>query len=41
MDHRLDLRCHPLQHVCSPFEVKGEGEGEGEVEGELIGEVML
>ena len=28
MDHRLDLWCHPLQHVCSPFEVEGEGEGE-------------
>ena len=37
MDHRLDLRCHPLHHVCNPFEV----EGEGEVEGELIAEVVL
>ena len=39
MDHRVDLRCHPLQHICSPFEVKGEGEGEGE--GKLIAEVVL
>ena len=37
MDHRLDLRCHPHQHVCIPFEV----EGEGEEEGELIAEVVL
>ena len=37
MDHRLDLQCHPLQHVCNPFEV----EGEGEAEGELIAEVVL
>ena len=29
-DHRLDLQCHPYQHVCSPFEVEGEGEGERE-----------
>ena len=28
MDHRLDLRCHPHHNVCSPFEVKGEGERE-------------
>ena len=27
MDHPLDLRCHPLQYVCSPFEIEGEGEG--------------
>ena len=33
MDHPLDLRCHPLQYVCSPFEVEGEGEGEGEGDG--------
>ena len=39
MDHRLDLRCHSHQHVCSPFEVEGEGEREGE--GELIAEVVL
>ena len=37
MDHPLDLRCHLLHFVCSPFEVEGEGEGEGE----LIGEVMV
>ena len=37
MDHRLDLRCHPYQHVCGPFEVEGAGEGEGE----LITEVVL
>ena len=46
MDHPLDLRCHPLQYVCSPFEVEGEGEGEGEKEFiaevvvEMVGEVM-
>ena len=33
MDHPLDLRCHPLQYVCSPFEVEGEGEGEGDRRG--------
>ena len=31
--HRLDLQCHLLQLICSPFEV--------EVEGELIGEVVV
>ena len=31
--HHLNLRCHPLQLICSPFEV--------EVEGELIGEVVV
>ena len=35
MDHLLDLRCHPLQYVCSPFKVKGAREGE------LIGEVVV
>ena len=33
MGHHLDLLCHPLQFVCSPFDVK--------VEGELIGEVVV
>ena len=28
MSHLLDLRCRPHHHVCSPFEVEGEGEGE-------------
>ena len=45
MDHPLDLRCHPLHNVCSPFEVEGEGEGEGEliseVMVEMVGEVMV
>ena len=39
MDHQLDLRCHPLQYVCSPFEV--EGELIGEVVVEMVGEVMV
>ena len=37
MIHLLDLGCRPHHHVCSPFEVEGEGEGEGE----LIAEVVL
>ena len=41
MDHPLDLRCHPLQYVCSPFEVEGEGELIGEVVVEMVGEVMV
>ena len=43
MDHPLDLRCHPLQYVCSSFEVKGEGEGEliAEIVVEMVGEVMV
>ena len=41
MDHPLDLRCHPFQYVCSPFEVEGEGELIGEVVVEMIGEVMI
>ena len=40
MDHRLDLRCHPLNHVCSPFEVEGEGEAEGELIAEVVLEMM-
>ena len=28
LSHLLDLRCRPHQHVCSPFEVEGEGERE-------------
>ena len=35
MGHHLDLRCHSLQFVCSPFVV------EVEVEGELIVEVVV
>ena len=43
MDHPLDLQCHPLQYVCSPFEVEGEGEGEliVEVVVEMVREVMV
>ena len=49
MDHALDLRCHSLQFVCSPFEVDGEGElinevmivMVGEVVVEMVGEVMV
>ena len=45
MDHPLDLRCHPLQYVCSPFEVEVEGQGEGELIVEvmvkMVGEVMV
>ena len=41
MDHPLDLRCHPLQYVCSPFEVEGEGEFIGEVVVDMVGEVMV
>ena len=41
MSHLLDLRCRPHHHVCSLFEVKGEGEGEGEGEGGLIAGVVL
>ena len=43
MDHPLDLRCHPLQYVCSPFEVDGEGEKEliDEVVVEIVAEVMV
>ena len=29
MSHFLDLRCRPHHHVCSLFEVEGEGGGEG------------
>ena len=43
IDYPVDLRCHPLQYVCSPFEVEGEGEGEliGEVVVEMVGKVMV
>ena len=41
MDYPLDLRCHPLQYVCSPFEVEGEGELIAEVVVEMVGEVMV
>ena len=41
MDHPLDLRCHLLQFVCSPFEVKEEGELIGEVVVEMVGEVVV
>ena len=49
VDHPLDLWCHPLQFVCSPFEVEGEEElidkvvivMVGEVIVEMVGEVMV
>ena len=45
MSHLLDLRCRPHHHVCSPFEVEGEGEGEGELIAEvvleMVGQVMV
>ena len=41
MNHPLDLRCHPLQYVCSPFEVEGKGELISEVMVEMVGEVMV
>ena len=41
MDHPLDLWCHPLQYVCSPFEVEGEGELIGDVVVEMVGEFMV
>ena len=41
MDHPLDLRCYPLQYVCSPFEVEGEGELISEVMVKMVGEVMV
>ena len=41
MDHPLDLRFHPLQYVCSPFEVEGEGELIDEVVVEMVAEVMV
>ena len=41
MDHPLDLRCHPLQYVCNPIEVEGEGELLSEVVAEMVGEVMV
>ena len=40
MDHPLDFWYHPLQYVCSPFEVKGEGELIGEVVVEMVAEVI-
>ena len=30
MDHPLDLRCHPLHNVCSPFEVEVDRRGRGQ-----------
>ena len=41
MDHPLGLRCHPLQYVCNPFEVEGDGELIAEVMVEMVGEVMV
>ena len=41
MDHPLDLRCHLLQYVCSPFEVEGKGELIGEVVVEMVDEVKV
>ena len=40
MDHPLDLRHHPLQLVCRPFEVEGEEDLIGEVVVEMVGEVV-
>ena len=41
MDHPLDLWCHPLQYVCSPFKVEGKGELIDDVVVEMVGEVMV
>ena len=41
MDHPLDLQCHPLKYVCSPFEVEGEGELIVEVMVKMVGKVMV
>ena len=43
MDHPLDLRCHPLKYICSPFEVEEEGDGEliDEIVVEMVGDVMV
>ena len=41
MGHHLDLWCHPLQFVCSPFEVEVEGELIGEVVVEMVGKVVV
>ena len=41
MNHPLDLQCHSLEFVCSPFEIKGEGELIGEVVVEMVGEVVV
>ena len=39
MDHSLDLQCHLLQYICSPFE--GEGELIREVMVKMVGEVTV
>ena len=41
IDHPLDLRCHPLQCICSPFEVEREGKLISEVVVEMVGEVIV
>ena len=41
MGHHLDLWCHPLQFVCSPFEVLVEGELIGEVMVKMVGKVVV
>ena len=41
MDHPLDLWCHPLLFVCSPFEVEGEGELIDKIVVEMVGEVVV
>ena len=41
MDHPLDIWCHPLQYVCSLFEVEGKGELIGEVVVNMVGEVKV
>ena len=40
MDHRLDLRCHRLLHVCSLLEVEGKREAEGELSVEVVLEMV-
>ena len=40
MDHRVDLRCHRVLHVCNPLEVEGEGEAEGELSVEVVLEMV-
>ena len=41
MDHPLNLQCHLLQFVCSPFEGEGEGELIDEVMVEMVAEVVV
>ena len=41
MDNLLDRWCHPLQFVCSPFKMEGEGELISEVVVEMVREVVV